>query len=164
VGIRCRDHATPSIRKKLALTSTTSVGCSVGIVHLRTKATEFNFFFFTRSFLCASWHMPLLPWSSRFPAVCNSYSGMVWLYVCVFWLAAPTISRLINVIYTCATNAVPLVLQSLGNAKVIFQLFRKPVRYRTPKSVVRQPATVKREWDAQKCIRIKEEPKKEGKL
>jgi hypothetical protein len=31
-GIRCADHATPSIRKKLALTSSTSGGRSVGIV------------------------------------------------------------------------------------------------------------------------------------
>jgi hypothetical protein len=36
-GIRCADHATPSIRKKLALTSPTSGGLSVGIVRLRTK-------------------------------------------------------------------------------------------------------------------------------
>jgi hypothetical protein len=38
---RCADHATPSIRKKLALTSPTSGGRSVGIVRLRTKVTEF---------------------------------------------------------------------------------------------------------------------------
>jgi hypothetical protein len=44
VGIRCGDHATPSIRKKLALTSPRSGGCSVSIVRLRTKATEFIFF------------------------------------------------------------------------------------------------------------------------
>jgi hypothetical protein len=42
VGIRCADHGTPSIRKKLALTSPTSGGLSVGIVSLRTKATEFS--------------------------------------------------------------------------------------------------------------------------
>jgi hypothetical protein len=36
-GIRCADHATPSIRKKLALTSPTSGGLLVGIVRLRTK-------------------------------------------------------------------------------------------------------------------------------
>jgi hypothetical protein len=36
-GIRCADHATPFIRKKLALTSPTSGGRSVGIVLLRTK-------------------------------------------------------------------------------------------------------------------------------
>jgi hypothetical protein len=41
VGIRCADHATPSTRKRLALTSPTSGGRSVGIVRLRTKATEF---------------------------------------------------------------------------------------------------------------------------
>jgi hypothetical protein len=42
VGIRCADHATPS-PLKLALTSPTSGGRSVGIVGLRTKATEFSF-------------------------------------------------------------------------------------------------------------------------
>jgi hypothetical protein len=36
-GIRCADHATPSIRKMLALTSPTSGGRSVGVVRLRTK-------------------------------------------------------------------------------------------------------------------------------
>jgi hypothetical protein len=38
VGIRCADHATPSIRKKLALISPTSGDGSVGIVRLRTKS------------------------------------------------------------------------------------------------------------------------------
>jgi hypothetical protein len=42
----CADHVTPSIRKKLALTSLTSGGRLVGIVRSRTKATEFNFSFF----------------------------------------------------------------------------------------------------------------------
>jgi hypothetical protein len=42
VGIHCADHATLSIRKKLALTSPTCGGLSVGIVRLRTKATEFS--------------------------------------------------------------------------------------------------------------------------
>jgi hypothetical protein len=35
------DHVAPSIRKKLALTSLTSGGRSVGIVHLRTEAMDF---------------------------------------------------------------------------------------------------------------------------
>jgi hypothetical protein len=38
--IRCAGHATLSMRKKLAVTSPTSGGPSVGIVRLRTKATE----------------------------------------------------------------------------------------------------------------------------
>jgi hypothetical protein len=41
MGIHCTDHATPSIPQKLALTSSTSGGRSVGIVQLLTKATEF---------------------------------------------------------------------------------------------------------------------------
>jgi len=41
VGIRCADHVTPLYPQKLALTSPTSGGYSVGIVRSRTKATEF---------------------------------------------------------------------------------------------------------------------------
>jgi hypothetical protein len=40
VGIRHADHVAPSIRKKLALTSLTSGGRSVGVVRLQTEATE----------------------------------------------------------------------------------------------------------------------------
>jgi len=40
VGTRCADHVTPLYPQKLALTSPTGGGCSVGIVRLRTKATE----------------------------------------------------------------------------------------------------------------------------
>jgi hypothetical protein len=36
--IRCADHVTPSIRKKLALASLTSGGRSVAIVRLRTTS------------------------------------------------------------------------------------------------------------------------------
>jgi hypothetical protein len=43
VGIHCADHATPSTRKRLALTSPISCGRSVGIVRCRTTATEFSF-------------------------------------------------------------------------------------------------------------------------
>ena len=44
VGNRCADHVTPLYPQKLALTSPTAGGRSVGIVHVRTKATEFSFF------------------------------------------------------------------------------------------------------------------------
>jgi len=42
VGIRCADHVTPLHLQKLALTSPTGGGRSVGIVRVRTKATEFS--------------------------------------------------------------------------------------------------------------------------
>jgi hypothetical protein len=45
VGIRHADHVAPSIRKKLALTSLTSGGRSVGIVRLRTEAMVFFILF-----------------------------------------------------------------------------------------------------------------------
>ena len=41
MGSRCADHATPLYPQKLALTSPTGGGRSVGIVRSRTKATEF---------------------------------------------------------------------------------------------------------------------------
>jgi hypothetical protein len=40
VGIRCADHVTPLYPQKVALTSPTGGGRSVGIVRSRTKATE----------------------------------------------------------------------------------------------------------------------------
>ena len=44
MGIRCADHVTPLYLQKLALTSPTGGGRSVGIVRVRTKATEFVLF------------------------------------------------------------------------------------------------------------------------
>ena len=41
MGIRCSDHVTPLYPQKLALTSPTGGGRSVGVVRSRTKATEF---------------------------------------------------------------------------------------------------------------------------
>jgi hypothetical protein len=43
VGIRHADHVAPSIRKKLAITSPTSGGPSVGIVRSRTQTIDFSF-------------------------------------------------------------------------------------------------------------------------
>jgi len=41
-GTRCVDHVTPLYPQKLALTSTAGGSRSVGIVRVRTKATEFS--------------------------------------------------------------------------------------------------------------------------
>ena len=46
VGTRCADHVTPLYPQKLALTSLTGGGRSVGIVRVRTKATEFSWFYY----------------------------------------------------------------------------------------------------------------------
>ena len=43
VGTRCADHVTPLYPQKLALTSPTGGGRSVGIVRVLTKATEFSY-------------------------------------------------------------------------------------------------------------------------
>jgi hypothetical protein len=42
LGICCTDYATPLYPQNLALTSATSRSCSVGVVHSRTKSTEFS--------------------------------------------------------------------------------------------------------------------------
>jgi hypothetical protein len=42
VGTRCAGHVTPLYPQKLALTSPTGGGRSVGIVRSRTKAKEFS--------------------------------------------------------------------------------------------------------------------------
>ena len=42
MGIRYADHVTPLYPQKLALTSPSGGGRSVGIVRSRTKATEFS--------------------------------------------------------------------------------------------------------------------------
>jgi hypothetical protein len=44
IGISRVDHAPPIYPQKLALTSPISDGCSVGIFHSRTKATELLLF------------------------------------------------------------------------------------------------------------------------
>jgi hypothetical protein len=44
VGIRHADHVAHSIRKKLAITSPTSGGHSVGIVRLRTQTMEIFYY------------------------------------------------------------------------------------------------------------------------
>jgi hypothetical protein len=41
LGIRDADHVAPSIRKKLAITSPTSGGRSVGVVRSRTQTMDF---------------------------------------------------------------------------------------------------------------------------
>ena len=42
MGTRCANHVTPLYPQKLALTSPTGGGRSVGMVRSRTKATEFS--------------------------------------------------------------------------------------------------------------------------
>jgi hypothetical protein len=50
VGIRCADNVTPLYPQKLAVTSPTGGGRSVGVVLSRTKATEFIFIFYVLFF------------------------------------------------------------------------------------------------------------------
>ena len=57
VGTRCADHATPLYPQKLALTSPTGGGRSVGIVRSRTKATEFFLVFLCLSPSVIPYHL-----------------------------------------------------------------------------------------------------------
>jgi len=52
VRTRCADHVTPLCPQKLALTSPTGGGRSVGIVRVRTKATEFSLVFSCLHSIC----------------------------------------------------------------------------------------------------------------
>ena len=52
VGTRCADHVTPLYPQKLALTSPTGGGRSVGIVRVRTKATELVIYIYIYVCVC----------------------------------------------------------------------------------------------------------------
>ena len=65
VGTRCADHMTPLYPQKLALTSPTGGGRSVGIVRVRTEATEFSFSLVYS--ITLRWHLS--------PAVCCMLSA-----------------------------------------------------------------------------------------
>jgi len=54
VGTRCADHVTALYLQKLALTSPTGGGRSVGIVRVRTKATAFYALVFYASVLMST--------------------------------------------------------------------------------------------------------------
>jgi hypothetical protein len=63
VGNFCADHATPSIGKKMALTSPTRGGRSARIVRSETKATEFFLLFnciFGKVLAPGSKHIPVM--------------------------------------------------------------------------------------------------------
>ena len=55
MGTRCAGHVTPLYPQKLAVTSPTGGGRSVGIVRVRTKATEFNMTFTRHTAPMVNW-------------------------------------------------------------------------------------------------------------
>jgi hypothetical protein len=82
MGIRCADHATPSVRKKMALTLSTSGDRSVGIVRSWIQATEFFKLYFCA--FCSA--MPGNIRSSTLMTLYNVFSLAVFntkLYMCV---------------------------------------------------------------------------------
>jgi len=91
VGTRCADHVTPLYPQKLALTSPTGGGRSVGIVCVRTKATEFSLVYLfvlmcnlavkpqnkLISVLCACELHCLLPCEEPTPEFCQSILNLL---------------------------------------------------------------------------------------
>ena len=92
VGIRCADHVTPLYPQKLALTSPTGGGRSVGIVRSRTKATESEFSEVLKYVLSAA--------SSYTLPICSKHriAGYIvlwqWLY---FYISAQYDARLVKI-------------------------------------------------------------------
>ena len=68
---RCADHVTPLYPQKLALTSPTGGGRSVGIVRVRTKATEFSFFSVCIYYVCV--------------CMCVCIYIYIYIYICVYY-------------------------------------------------------------------------------
>ena len=71
VGTRCADHLTPLYTQKLALSSPTGGGRSVGIVRVRTKATELTLGLKAR---VLPWEVPLAPTGGRFQSVTDLFT------------------------------------------------------------------------------------------
>jgi hypothetical protein len=65
MGIRCADHVTPLYPQKLALSSPTGSGRSVGIVRSRTKATEFSLVYIYRSLYVSGDYEPIIRRNNR---------------------------------------------------------------------------------------------------
>jgi len=90
VGTRCADHVTPLYPQKLALTSPTGGGRFVGIVRVRTKATEYYRLNMFRALLCPSsggrdynvdYHIAKEVCHPR--CVCENWKGYVVKHNCV---------------------------------------------------------------------------------
>ena len=77
MGNRCADHVTSLYPQKLALTSLTGGGRSVGIVRSRTKATELSFSLYIYIYIC----MYVCMYLRKF--VCKYISVYVYMYVFV---------------------------------------------------------------------------------
>ena len=75
MGSRCADHVTPLYPQKLALTSLTGGGRSVGIIRVRTKATEFSLVFILKRGICYTEMSNLLYFQYMFldPTVSRDY-------------------------------------------------------------------------------------------
>ena len=87
MGTRYADHVTPLYQQKLALTSPTGGGRSVGIVRSRTKATEFSFLVYG---LGCRYCMPLPLGSTGFEkcylATKSNYYYFYYYYIFVFYI------------------------------------------------------------------------------
>ena len=99
VGTRCANHVTPLYPQKLALTSPTGGGRSVGMVRSRTKATEFSFSLVSyKVTLCIWWyaysclcnrstnpmHQPFLGYCDITLIILNKFAQLVTLLTCIW--------------------------------------------------------------------------------
>ena len=84
MGIRCTDHVTPLYPQKLALTSPTGGGRSVGIVRSRTEATEFLVFF--NGFYSASLQFCSLETTLDQKILKNFLQALFFINVCTFFV------------------------------------------------------------------------------
>jgi hypothetical protein len=82
VEIRCADHVTTLYPQKLALTSPTGGGRSVGIVRSRTKATEFSFYVYVNICVCVNVCVYMLMYVYMCTCMCICVCCM-YVYECV---------------------------------------------------------------------------------
>jgi len=82
VGTRYADHVTPLYPQKLALTSPTGGGLFVGIVRVRTKATEF---YVCMNVLCMYVHMYICMYVCMYVRmyVCMDVRMYICMYACI---------------------------------------------------------------------------------
>ena len=124
MGTRCADHVTPLYPQKLAPTSPTGGGRSVGLVRVRTKATEFSLYMSLVVMFCYSCRS-----ATKLPTGINMTVYWDKWFVCglCFIYFAFTVSYKfagLNSIYIlCDTPVIGVVTSFVGKIKVNKNVF-----------------------------------------
>ena len=85
MGNHCANHVTPLYPQKLALTSPTGGGRSVGMVRSRTKATEFSLVFTSLNLLIRNWSLYPIIFQPKFYVVSGVVTPVITLdYAVIF--------------------------------------------------------------------------------